>query len=133
MLRCVTNSQGFDIETLRANTAGMVMRSGSVSTKLPMTKSRGFSSMAQSPMSSQVDIQPKVLENKMADSQEFYKLSDGFKRIFANDKKVSDSLDDKDRKMIIPIAGYAGHKRGDRSQNFFGKSYRECAIQSKRF
>jgi len=44
-------------------------------------------------------------------------LSDGFKRIFSEDKK--------DQKITIPIAGYAGHKRGDRSQNFFGKSFRE--------
>lgn len=34
--------------------------------------------------------------------------------------------------MILPIAGYGGHRRGDRSQNFFGKSFRDTAIQSKR-
>jgi hypothetical protein len=34
-------------------------------------------------------------------------LSDGFQKIFANDKA--------DQKMVIPIVGYGGHRRGDRS------------------
>ena len=34
-------------------------------------------------------------------------LSDGFKKIFSKDQK--------DVKMVIPIAGYGGHRRGDRS------------------
>jgi hypothetical protein len=51
-------------------------------------------------------------------------LSDGFKRIFSDDKK--------DSKMALPISGYGGHRRGDRSQNFFGKSFREQSLQSKK-
>ena len=88
MLKCVTSNNGFTVESLRANTAALGMRTGSVTSKYN-PRSKGYSSMATSPVASQVDIQPKVLENKMADSQEFYKLSDGFRRIFANDKKVS--------------------------------------------
>ncbi len=34
--------------------------------------------------------------------------------------------------MVIPITGYGGHRRGDRSQNFFGKSFREVSLQSKK-
>lgn len=34
--------------------------------------------------------------------------------------------------MIIPIAGYAGHRRGDRSQNFFGKPFRETSFQARK-
>lgn len=70
------------------------------------------------------DIKPKLLESKVSENQKFFGLSDGFKKIFANDKI--------DKKMIIPISGYGGHRRGDRSQNFFGKSFRDTAIQSKR-
>lgn len=51
-------------------------------------------------------------------------MSDGFKKIFTKDKK--------DQKMVIPITGYGGHRRGDRSQNFFGKSFRETSLQSKK-
>jgi len=33
------------------------------------------------------DIKPKLLEMRLADNENFFKLSDGFKKIFANDKK----------------------------------------------
>jgi hypothetical protein len=69
-------------------------------------------------------IKPKLLESKVLNQGKFFSMSDGFQRIFANDKK--------DTRMIIPISGYKGHKRGDKSQNFFGRSFRDCAIQSKK-
>ena len=50
-------------------------------------------------------------------------MTDGFKNVFTNDKK--------DRKMVISVVGYSGHRRGNRSQNFFGKSYRDVSLQSK--
>lgn len=52
------------------------------------------------------DIKPKLLESKVAETDNFFRMSDGFKKIFANDKK--------DQKMVIPIVGYGGHRRGDR-------------------
>lgn len=70
------------------------------------------------------DIKPKLLEMNVATNDNFFRMSDGFKKIFANDKK--------DQRMVIPICGYGGHRRGDRSQNFFGKSFRDITIQSKR-
>jgi len=69
-------------------------------------------------------IKPALLESKILNQQKFFSMSDGFQKVFANDKNDVD--------MIIPISGYKGHKRGDKSQNFFGKSFRECAIQSRK-
>lgn len=57
-------------------------------------------------------------------NEDFMRLSDGFKRVFSNDKK--------DKKLVLPISGYGGHRRGDKSQNFFGKSFRESSLQSKK-
>lgn len=68
-------------------------------------------------------VKPKLLESKISTSDKFATLSDGFKRVFADDKK--------DQRLVIPICGYGGHRRGDHSQNFFGKSFRETMIQSK--
>ena len=62
-------------------------------------------------------VKPRLLEGNLANTMEFAGLSDGFKKIFADDKK--------DQKMVIPVVGYGGHRRGDRSQNFFGKSFRD--------
>ena len=67
-----------------------------------------------------MEVKPRVLESRISQNKDFFDLSDGFKRIFSNDKK--------DKKMVIPIAGYGGHRRGDRSQNFFGKSFRESSL-----
>lgn len=69
-------------------------------------------------------IKPQLLENQVFNKKEFFSLSDGFQRVFANDKK--------DTNLVIPISGYKGHKRGDKSQNFFGRSFRDCAIQSRK-
>lgn len=66
------------------------------------------------------NVKPKILESKISQREDFFNLSDGFKKIFAKDVN--------DVKMIIPIAGYGGHRRGDRSQNFFGKSFRESSL-----
>ena len=71
-----------------------------------------------------LDVRPKILESKLCQREDFFNLSDGFKKIFTNDRK--------DQKMVLPIAGYGGHRRGDRSQNFFGKSFRESSLQSKK-
>jgi len=68
-------------------------------------------------------MKPRLLESGISQKQEFNKLSGSFQNIFTQDKK--------DQKMVIPIAGYGGHRRGDRSQNYFGKSFRQVAIQSK--
>lgn len=71
-----------------------------------------------------IDVKPKILESKISAREDFASLSNGFKRVFAEDKS--------DMKMVMPISGYGGHRRGDRSQNFFGKSFRETSLQSKK-
>lgn len=50
-------------------------------------------------------FKPDLLDDKTR--EQFFNMSDGFKKIFPGEPK--------DRKMVIPIAGYGGHRRGDRS------------------
>lgn len=54
----------------------------------------------------QKDVKAKLLESKVSESKDFFRLSDGFKQLFGNDKK--------DKNMVIPIVGFGGHRRGDR-------------------
>ena len=68
----------------------------------------------------ELHIKPALLESKASKQQKFFGLSDGFKKCFTDDQK--------DRKMVIPVCGYGGHRRGDRSQNFFGKNFRDTTI-----
>lgn len=72
----------------------------------------------------EAELKPKLLESRVVNQQQFFSLSNGFQKVFANDAK--------DKKMSIPIAGYSGHQRGDKAQNYFGRTFRDSAIQSKR-
>ena len=51
-------------------------------------------------------VKPKMLESNVVHKEDFYNLSEGFKKVFACDKG--------DQKMVIPVVGYGGHRRGDR-------------------
>ena len=72
----------------------------------------------------EAELKPRLLESKVSTQKGFFSLSNGFQKVFANDEK--------DKKMSIPIAGYSGHQRGDKAQNYFGRTFRDSAIQSKR-
>jgi hypothetical protein len=70
------------------------------------------------------DYHPRLLESRVSESKEFFHLSDAFKKLFVETPKQPN--------FTIPIAGYGGHLRGERSQNYFGKSYRDTAIKAKK-
>ena len=53
------------------------------------------------------NVRPAILETRLSSANDFMQLSDGFKQALISDKK--------DSKLIIPISGYGGHRRGDRS------------------
>jgi len=69
----------------------------------------------------QVQVKPQILESKVCGSKEFDTLPESFKKIFTNKDK-------KDVGMSVPIVGYAGHRKGVTSENFFAKNYREGAM-----
>jgi hypothetical protein len=60
-----------------------------------------------------VQVKPKLFETKIAQKEDFMGLSDGFKRSFANDTN-----DQKNFK--IPVVGYTGHRKGEKSENMIG-------------
>lgn len=65
-------------------------------------------------------LRPILIESRLANHEEFFNLTNGFQQVLTEDKK--------DRKMVLPVCGYGGHRRGDKSQNYFGKSFRETTI-----
>ena len=92
----------------------------------PSSTGHGFSRFQNAKRANSIDqtnksaVKPKVLESKVSSQQKFFNLSDGFQRVFSNDKS--------DQKMVVPVVGYGGHRRGESSQNFFGKSFKETTI-----
>lgn len=69
-----------------------------------------------------IHVKPKLLEGKVGLQEKFLSMTDGFKNVFACDAK--------DQKMVIPVVGYGGHRRGDRSQNLFGKNFRQTRFKA---
>ena len=108
------------INTICSNTDTNFFGSGTTAKSRRVNSNR----MSQDVDLRSTTIKPKLLESKVINQQNFFNMSDGFQKIFANDKA--------DTNLVIPITGYKGHKRGDNAQNFFGRSFRDCAIQSRK-
>jgi len=74
--------------------------------------------------SKEVAVKPSILEKGFATNTDFFRLSDGFKRVFTNDNA--------ERGMRIPVVGYTGHRKGERAENVFAKNFRETSFESVR-
>lgn len=72
-------------------------------------------------------LRPRLKDVQIESTPQFQTMTDGFKRATTATNK--DRADEGEIK--IPIAGYTGHRMGYRSQNFYGKNYRDCTIQSR--
>lgn len=61
----------------------------------------------------------------LRNTQDYQNLSNGF-------KKVVDKKTDLTQKNIkLPVVGYTGHRPGNKAQNFYGKPFKDCSMQSK--
>ena len=58
-------------------------------------------------------------------TNQYQKLSTGFQT--AVDKNTDLTL----KPVTLPVVGYTGHRPGNKAQNFYGKPFKECAMQSK--
>lgn len=58
-------------------------------------------------------------------TQDYQNLSNGFKTI------VDKNTDLTQKSIKLPVVGYSGHRPGNKAQNFYGKPFRECSMQSK--
>ena len=70
----------------------------------------------------QVQVKPKLIESGLAARPEFQNLPERFKELMANDRD--------DTNMRLPIVGYCGHRKGEKSENMFAKSYRETTLMA---
>ena len=108
---------------------------------LPTVGYQGFQSLYRMPIT-QVNhrkdpffninpLRPRLNCDDIADKEDFSKLTETQKSALTS-SKYRENLGLPDRsEMRIPAVGYTGHRMGYRSQNFYGKNYKDCAIQSK--
>ena len=69
-----------------------------------------------------MQVKPKLIESGLAARPEFQNLPERFKELMANDRD--------DTNMRLPIVGYCGHRKGEKSENMFAKSYRETTLMA---
>jgi len=62
------------------------------------------------------------LQANFADSIKFQNLSEGFQKVFTKDETRDE------QELKLPITGYTGHCKGQKSENVYAKSYRDTAI-----
>ena len=73
-------------------------------------------------------LRPKLNTRDISEHEDYNKLSDTQKSAL-NSNKYREMLGLPDKtEMKIPVVGYTGHRMGYRSQNFYGKNYKDCAI-----
>ena len=70
-----------------------------------------------------VQIKPRLVESGLAAMPAFHTLSPAFKNMMGNDAQ--------DQKMRLPVVGYAGHRKGEKSENMFAKTYRQTTIMAQ--
>ena len=76
-------------------------------------------------------MRPKLNTKDLAENADFQNLSETQKTAL-NSSKYREMLGLPDNtEMRVPVVGYTGHRMGYRSQNFYGKNFKDCSIQSK--
>lgn len=94
-------------------------------------------------------MRPGLIESRVTESPEaFSRLGEGFKRLFVDSSQASSHAAmafghaydgskppllgcGSPKPIVIPISGYTGHRKGEASENLFGKCFREVTIKSK--
>jgi len=76
-------------------------------------------------------LRPKLNTKDIAENPDYISLTDNQKSALTSTKyREMLGLPDK-TEMKLPVVGYTGHRMGYRSQNFYGKNFKDCSIQSK--
>ena len=66
-----------------------------------------------------MQVKPRLIESGLAAKPEFQNLPERFKELMSTDRE--------DINMRLPIVGYCGHRKGEKSENMFAKRNVICA------
>lgn len=73
-------------------------------------------------------LRPRLNVRDARANESYNQVSDGFKKTV---DPYNTNENEEQKEVRIPIVGYKGHRVGYKAQNFYGKNFRDCAIQSK--
>lgn len=76
-------------------------------------------------------MRPRLKDRDVRSTGEFSNLSAGYQIAMGSAKQAEvEGLPDKE-KVAVPVVGYTGHRMGYKSQNFYGKNFKDSSIMSK--
>ena len=76
-------------------------------------------------------MRPRLKDRDVRNDEQYAALSAGFQIAMNSNKQREIEQKPDNTKVQIPVVGYTGHRMGYKSQNFYGKNYRDSAIMSK--
>lgn len=108
---------------------------------LPTVGYQGFKSLYRMP-TTQVNhrkdpffninaLRPKLNTQDITEVQDYAKLTETQKSVLTSSAHLANLGLPDNSEMRLPVVGYTGHRMAYRSQNFYGKNFRDCTIQSK--
>lgn len=108
---------------------------------LPTVGYQGFKSLYRMP-TTQVNhrkdpffninpLRPKLNTQDITEVAAYNTLSENQKSALTSSAHLANLGLPDNSEMRLPVVGYSGHRMAYKSQNFYGKNFRDCAIQSK--
>ena len=76
-------------------------------------------------------LRPRLNTQDITEVPEYSKLTETQKSALTSSAHMANLGLPDNSEMRLPVVGYTGHRMAYRSQNFYGKNFRDCAIQSK--
>ena len=73
----------------------------------------------------------KIKYTDVVTNEQYETLPEGFKSAAISRRSPFTSPLQGGKAVNIPVVGYQGHRRGVKAQGMYGKSYKDCAIQSE--
>jgi len=78
-----------------------------------------------------LDISPLKAKLRSVSNYDL-RATDGYQKVSNGFQATIDKNTDLTKKDVkIPVVGYTGHRPGNKAQNFYGKPFKECTMQSK--
>ena len=76
-------------------------------------------------------LRPRLTTRDVRTDDRYNTLSTGFQIAMSSTTGKEEAGFPNNSEVKIPVVGYSGHRMAYKSQNFYGKNFRDCAIQSK--
>ena len=76
-------------------------------------------------------LRPRLTTRDVRADDRYNTLSTGFQIAMSSTGSRPQEAQANSGEVKLPIVGYSGHRMAYKSQNFYGKNFRDCSIQSK--